>query len=158
MKYRRDLVIIMIFLSLTFISTQSSILEFTEVSLAGHMMLEHLFFFLLGATSVMLGEIILSYLVISSASHNNDVKNRLRKEDTLRNQTSLKFALLSKWKHLLSKIFSINRFGYRYIWIIVSVFILAIWHVPSIFDFASQHIQVHILQHITFIIVGALVF
>ena len=48
MKYRRDLVIIMIFLSLTFISTQSSILEFTEVSLAGHMMLEHLFFFLLG--------------------------------------------------------------------------------------------------------------
>jgi Protein of unknown function (DUF1404) len=155
MKYRRDLVIIMIFLSLTFISTQSSILEFTEVSLAGHMMLEHLFFFLLGATSVMLGEIILSYLVISSASHNNDVKNRLRKEDTLRNQTSLKFALLSKWKHLLSKIFSINRFGYRYIWIIVSVFILAIWHVPSIFDFASQHIQVHILQHITFIIVGA---
>ena len=68
MKYRRDLVIIMIFLSLTFISTQSSILEFTEVSLAGHMMLEHLFFFLLGATSVMLGEIILSYLVISSTT------------------------------------------------------------------------------------------
>ena len=155
MKYRRDLVIIMIFLSLTFISTQSSILEFTEVSLAGHMMLEHLFFFLLGAISVMLGEIILSYLVISSASHNNDVKNRLREEDTLRNQTSLKFSLLSKWKHLLSKIFSINRFGYRYIWIIVSVFILAIWHVPSIFDFASQHIQIHILQHISFIIVGA---
>ena len=88
-------------------------------------------------------------------NHHNDVKNRLRKEDTLRNQTSLKFALLSKWKHLLSKIFSISRFGYRYIWIIVSVFILAIWHVPSIFDFASQHIQVHILQHISFIIVGA---
>ncbi|MGA7899279.1 MAG: hypothetical protein WCA39_10505 [Nitrososphaeraceae archaeon] len=68
MKYRRDLVIIMIFLSLTFISTQSSILEFTEVSLAGHMMLEHLFICLLGATSVMLGKIILGYLVISSTT------------------------------------------------------------------------------------------
>ena len=75
-------------------------------------MLEHLFICLLGATSVMLGEIILSYLVISSVPPNNDVKNRLRKEDTLRNQTSLKFALLSKWKHLLSKIFF-----YQSIWI-----------------------------------------
>ena len=159
MARKRDLVIITVFLFLTFISTQSSILESTEVSLAGHMILEHLVFFLLGATSVMLAEIILRNLVISSsllASHNNNgIKNRLKDEDMLLNQTSLKFAIASKWKYLLSKIFTINQFRYRYIWIIASMFILAVWHIPSIFDFADQHIQVHIAQHLSFIVVGA---
>ena len=156
--------IIIAFLILIFISTQSPILEFTEVSLAGHMILEHLFFFLLGGMSVMLGEIILKSLLIStSASHNNNEnndstrKNRSEndKDITIANQPSLGLTILSRWKYLLSKIFSINRSGYRYIWIIISVFILAIWHVPSIFDYAEQHIQVHIAQHLSFIIVGA---
>ena len=164
MKYKRDLVIIIAFLILIFISTQSPILEFTEVSLAGHMILEHLFFFLLGGISVMLGEIILKSLMNStSTSHNNNEnndstrKNRSEndKDITIANQPSLRLTILSRWKYLLSKIFSINRSGYRYIWIIISVFILAIWHVPSIFDYAEQHIQMHIAQHLSFIIVGA---
>ena len=82
MAHKRDIVIISIFLYLTIISTQPSILESTEVSLAGHMILEHLFFFLLGATSVMSAEIILKYLVIisPSSSNNKDIKNRLKNE------------------------------------------------------------------------------
>lgn len=158
MARKRDLVIITVFLFLTIISTQSSILEFTEVSLAGHMILEHLVFFLLGATSVMLAEIILRNLVISSSlasNKNKGIKKRLKNEDMLLNQTSLKFAIVSKWKYLVSKIFTLNQFRYRYIWIIASVFILAVWHIPSIFDFADQHTQVHIAQHLSFIVVGA---
>jgi len=157
MVHKRDIVIISIFLYLTIISTQPTILESTEVSLAGHMILEHLFFFLVGATSVMSAEIILKYLVIisPSSSNNKDIKNRLKNEEIKLNQTALRLAMLSKWKHILRKIFTVNQFKYRYIWIIASVFILAIWHVPSIFDFADRHIQVHILQHISFIVVGA---
>jgi len=157
---KRDIVIISIFLYLLIISTQPSILESTEASLAGHMILEHLFFFLLGATSIMLGEIILRYLTISSVSYNNShtkyrLKNKDNDDEITPNKPSVRLTLLSKWKYLLSKIFSINRSGYRYVWIIISVLILAIWHVPSLFDFAEQHIQVHIAQHISFIIVGA---
>ena len=157
MVHKRDIVIISIFLYLTIISTQPSILESTEVSLAGHMILEHLFFFILGATSVMSAEIILKYLVIisPSSSNNQDIKNRLKNEEIKLNQTALRLAILSKWKHIPRKIFTVNQFKYRYIWIIASVFILAIWHIHSISDFADRHIQVHILQHISFIVVGA---
>lgn len=159
MLYKRDIINISIFLYLVIISSQPSILEYTEVSLAGHMILEHLFFFLLGAMSVMLGEIILRNLVFlsppSSAQSNKNIRKILKNENIMLDRTSLRFTIASSWKHLLSKIFIVNRSGYRYIWIIASVFILAIWHVPSIFDFAEQHIQVHIAQHISFIIVGA---
>jgi|SRR5215831_1022181 len=71
------------------------------------------------------------------------------------NQTSLSLTILSKWKYLLSTVVSIYRSGYRYLCIVISAFILAIWHVLSIFDFAEQHIQVHVAQHLSFIIVGA---
>jgi len=110
-----------------------------------------------GATSVMSAEIILKYLVIisPSSSNNNDNKNRLKNEEIKLNQTALRLAILSKWKHILRKIFTVNQFKYRYIWIIASIFILVIWHIPSIFDFADRHVQVHILQHISFIVVGA---
>ncbi|HEY7079162.1 MAG TPA: DUF1404 family protein [Nitrososphaeraceae archaeon] len=149
--YKRDVVIISIFSYLVIISTQPPILESTEISLAGHMVLEHSIFFLLGALSVMLGEIILRNLVFlslpSSASQNN--------KNTILDRTSLRSAITSKWKHILSKIFIVNRSGYRYIWIIASVFILAIWHIPLIFDYAEHHIQIHIAQHISFIVVGA---
>ena len=116
MAHKRDIVIISIFLYLTIISTQPSILESTEVSLAGHMILEHLFFFLLGATSVMSAEVILKYLVIisPSSSNNKNIKNRLKNEEIKLNQTALRLAILSKWKHILSKIFTINQFKYRY--------------------------------------------
>ncbi len=167
MKYKRDFVIIFTFLFLIFISTQSPILELTEVSLAGHMILEHLFFFLLGAMSVMLGEIILkSLLIATSASRNNNgknyddsIKNRSESDKDITtattNHPTVRLTILSKWKYLLSKIFFINQSEYRYLWIVISVLILAIWHVPSIFDYAEQHIQVHIAQHLSFIIVGA---
>jgi hypothetical protein len=110
-----------------------------------------------GATSVMSAEIILKYLVIisPSSSNNKDNKNRLKNEEIKLNQTALRLAILSKWKHILRKIFTVNQFKYRYIWIIASIFILVIWHIPSIFDFADRHVQVHILQHISFIVVGA---
>jgi hypothetical protein len=105
----------------------------------------------------MSAEIILKYLVIisPSSSNNKDNKNRLKNEEIKLNQTALRVAILSKWKHILRKIFTVNQFKYRYIWIIASIFILVIWHIPSIFDFADRHVQVHILQHISFIVVGA---
>ena len=83
------------------------------------MILEHLFFFILGATSVMSAEIILKYLVIisPSSSNNKDIKNRLKNEGIKLNQTALRLAILSKWKHIPRKIFTVNQFKYRYIWI-----------------------------------------
>jgi hypothetical protein len=55
-----------------------------------------------------------------------------------------------------SERYLLNKFGF--IWIIISIIVLTIWHVPFIIDFAALHEPIHILQHFSFIIVGATVF
>lgn len=35
---------------------------------------------------------------------------------------------------------------------------MSVWHIPDVFDYTFTHSQIHILQHISFIIVGAATF
>jgi hypothetical protein len=57
---------------------------------------------------------------------------------------------------MLRKIFTINNYGY--IWVIIAVTLLTFWHIPAIFDYAELNPQVHIAQHISFIVVGVMGF
>ena len=63
-------------------------------------------------------------------------------------------AIVSLWTKILRKIFSINNYGY--IWVIIAVGLLTFWHIPAIFDYAELNPPVHIVQHICFILVGAM--
>jgi hypothetical protein len=73
-------------------------------------------------------------------------------EDT-DNKTNTVLVIISFWAKLLRKVFTINRYGF--IWLIIAVTLLGIWHMPYIFDYAQTHEVIHILQHLSFIAVGA---
>ncbi|MGC1928381.1 MAG: DUF1404 family protein [Candidatus Nitrosopolaris sp.] len=141
-KHRRqsNYLIVAAFGILILISIQPALLEFTERDLAYHMVLEHTLFFVLGALSIRVAEIILKLLV----SSNNNRKGHL------------KFTLILFWTKLLRKIFTVNRYGY--VWLILAAGLLTFWHIPSVFDFAELHEQIHVAQHVSFILVGAMGF
>jgi hypothetical protein len=92
-----------------------------------------------GALSVQVAEIILKLLVFSDSKRKTDLGT-----------------LILSWTKFLRAIFSVNR--YSYVWIIIAAAILAFLHIPSVFDFAQLHEQVHIAQHISFVVVSAVSF
>jgi len=121
-----------------------SILEATELHLASHMILEHSLFFAIGAISVLAAELMLKWLTLSSAAGS----------DARHTGTSFSFRhqVLQYWSMLLRSIFG-NVHGL--LWIAIAVVLMAFWHMPRVFDLASFYGSVHIIQHISFIIVGA---
>ncbi|MDR4510746.1 MAG: hypothetical protein MRJ93_03465 [Nitrososphaeraceae archaeon] len=66
---------------------------------------------------------------------------------------SLANTIVKKWKSLLKIIFSLN--NYPLIWIFISVYIMIFWHIQDLFNLAVLDNFTHILQHLSFIIVGA---
>ncbi|MGN6347664.1 MAG: DUF1404 family protein [Candidatus Nitrosocosmicus sp.] len=135
---------IICFVGLFIISLQPFLLISMENELAYHMIIEHSIFFLLGAISVKVAEMILKTLVIYQ---------RKQKKTPHHNQNNI---IISKstggWSSFLRRIFKTKRIGY--IWIIVSILILTFWHLPFIFDYSEMHPIVHLMQHISFILVG----
>lgn len=109
------------------------------------MIIEHLLFFSLGILSVMVAEIMTRFLI---SSNNNSVRNRVRETNN-----KLRPKLIYYWSRVLRKIFLLN--NYKLIWPIIVIALIAIWHIPTTFDFATLHEPVHVLQHVSFIVIGA---
>ncbi|MGA9149872.1 MAG: DUF1404 family protein [Candidatus Nitrosopolaris sp.] len=139
-KKIRDYFLIGIFGILIFILIQPAFLEFTERDLAYHMTIEHTLFFVIGVMSVQVAETILK---LSNRYKNTRDHSRLG-------------IVISLWARLLRKLFTINKYGY--VWIIIAIGLLTFWHIPWIFDYAELNAPVHIAQHISFIVVGAMGF
>ena len=137
---------ILIFIICLSISFQPVILGTIEQDLANHMTFEHTLFFILGAMSIIIGESILRLLV--------DLSQREHRISTQGNSNNLLTSVTSFWKRILRNVFSINRYGF--IWVLISVIILAFWHLPTTFDFAALNGWAHILQHLSFTAVGAI--
>ena len=164
-----------LFGTLTVISVQSPILEITEQNLADHMVIEHTIFFFLGAASVRTAEIILRVLVSYTYSARRkfsyqaiaktkkisrlpiDNKNVMDTDGYNGCDNSKKTPLLMKivrfWSSIVRTIFSVSS-RHGFLWFSVPVILLALWHYPPLFDYAVLHENIHILQHISFIIVG----
>lgn len=127
------------------LSFQSFILVSLENELAYHMIIEHSIFFLLGAISVKIAEIILRTLIGYQRNQNKTMIKQNQNRIILSKSTTI-------WSSILRKIFKIKNIGY--IWVIISILILAFWHLPVIFDYSEMHPTVHVMQHISFIFVG----
>jgi len=56
------------------------------------------------------------------------------------------------WTKLLRRTFTVN----RYVWLILAAGLITFWHIPSVFDFTELHEQIHVAQHISFVLVGAM--
>ena len=134
------LVILGIFAALTGLTFQERILNLLEESLAFHMIFEHALFFALGALSVILAESFLHLLF----------KLRKAKRDKISKIASYSWLY---WSGLTRQVFSINK--YHFVWPGIAVALLAFWHIPSMFDLATTVDNIHILQHFSFIVVGA---
>ena len=64
--------------------------------------------------------------------------------------------VIQYWKAFLRTIFKLNTHPWS--WIFIAGSLIFIWHIPQIFDYASTHDYVHVMQHLSFIIVGAATF
>lgn len=137
-KKIRDYFLIVAFGILILILVQPAFLEFTERDLAYHMTIEHTLFFVIGAMSVQVAETILK---LSNPYRNSRGHFKLG-------------ILISLWTRLLRKLFSINRYGY--VWIVIAIGLLTFWHIPWVFDYAELDSQVHIAEHLSFILVGVM--
>lgn len=146
-KNKSSYLLITVFIVLIFISLQTFLLIPLEKELAYHMIIEHGIFFLLGATSIKITEVVLKTLIIYN-------KNQIKKiEITLNNKKRSNISKLTDfWSKVLRKVFKIKKIGF--IWLIISILILAFWHIPIVFDYSELNPDVHILQHISFIVVG----
>ncbi len=118
-----------------------------EKELAYHMIIEHSIFFLLGATSVKIAETFLKTLLIYDKKRKNNLKNT-----TSNKKKSRIIKLTTLWSTILGKIFKIKKIGF--IWVIITILILTFWHIPFVFDYSELQGDVHVMQHLSFIVVG----
>lgn len=132
--------------SLIIISFQDTVLISLESDLGNHMILEHTLFFLMGYLGIKTSETILKILFAKIKNNNiDDAKG-----------TTWQQALMKRWTGIVRFLFAINKSPFLPL---VSVIILLIfWHVPTVFDYAVFDGKVHILQHLSFILVGMLLF
>ena len=78
-------------------------MEFTERDLAYHMVIEHTLFFFLGYLSVQVAEIVLKFLISSDTDRKNNLKGKI----------------ILFWTRVLRMIFTVNRYGYVFSFIVV---------------------------------------
>ena len=118
------------------------------------MIFEHLIFFLIGALSVIVAEILLKAITLRNRQYTKKVISKKTTGDILTFDSLDGFSRY--WKIFLRKIFKINKDAW--IWIMIALLLMSVWHIPAVFDYASTHPLAHVLQHISFIAVGAAIF
>jgi hypothetical protein len=143
-----DFITVSIFVLLILVSINESVLEQLERDLGNHMVIEHILFFAMGAISVRVAEIGLKIMIRRDRQYVATVRRSNMKAISKARAITIQY-----WKALLRKMFKLNT--HVWIWIIVAGLLMSVWHIPEIFDYAFTHSQIHILQHLSFVIVGA---
>jgi hypothetical protein len=115
------------------------------------MVIEHILFFSIGALSVCVTERILRLII--SNERNSFVNTN---SDMQRSPPRATGKAIQYWKAILRTIFKLNTHPWS--WIVIAGSLLFVWHIPQIFDYAFTHSQIHVLQHLSFVIVGASIF
>jgi len=151
MEIRNILIFFFFLLIMTILFfSQNDLIKSIEKNLSFHLIFEHFIFFSIGVASVLISEYMLKFLNKTIL-----IKNQSENALKINNVSFFSFAniIIKKWKSLLKIIFSLN--NYPLIWIFISVYIMIFWHIPVLFDLAVLDNFTHILQHFSFIIVGA---
>jgi cytochrome c oxidase assembly factor CtaG len=134
----------------------SPLIEISEQRLATHMIFEHAVFFLIGALSVMSAESILNMLSLKRRLFIETLKDSERNSLIISNNTvkiSKSWVILLWWSKLIRSIYSYDRTGI--LWIAIAIILMVLWHYPPVFNTAAVDVNIHIIQHFSFIIVGA---
>lgn len=111
----REFVFIAVFGILTVISLQGSLLEIFEQDLANHMVLEHTLFFVYGALSIIVAEIVLRFIIFyeKASRHPDHCKNNYTHKLKYSGVTTNSRLIIgiNYWTRFLRKIFGINNCG-----------------------------------------------
>jgi hypothetical protein len=150
--YARSIVPILSLVCLSAIAVQGFLLEALETHLAYHMIFEHAIFFLIGALSVLSAEAILRFLLLSGRENIRDLEIGATANNEISSSSSFKYEVGKIWSRVLRIIFSKIP---GLLWLTIAIVLTAFWHMPAVFDLASTYPNVHMLQHISFIVVGA---
>jgi Protein of unknown function (DUF1404) len=118
------------------------------------MIIEHMLFFAIGALSVIVAEIILRTITRRNRQHIEEVRKAIGDDTTVNQMSSTR--IIRYWTIFLGVIFRLNK--HVWIWIIIALLLMLVWHIPNVFDYASTHSLAHVLQHISFVAVGAAIF
>jgi hypothetical protein len=143
-----DFIIITVFILLVVLSLNEIVLGQLERDLGNHMIIEHLLFFLIGALSVCVAERILKFMINIDRKSLGDIQSVFQ-----RTSPRIIGKVIQYWKTILRTIFKLNTHSWS--WITIAGSLIFVWHVPQIFDYASTHYYVHVIQHLSFILVGA---
>jgi hypothetical protein len=147
-----DFIAVIVFILLIVLSLNETVLGQLERDLGNHMILEHMLFFSIGALSVYVAERILYFIINnrrnSYVGSNSKILQRYRMRATGK--------AIQYWKAIMRKIFKLNTHPWS--WIVIAGSLLFVWHIPPIFDYAATHEYVHVMQHLSFIMVGAATF
>jgi hypothetical protein len=146
-KYGKCWIFFTLLVALVLISNQETILDPLESDLATHMLVEHALYVTIGALSILVVENFLKIIVVYENS-----RKKGNEAISTHGLTSVSF-VTKNWAQLIRWIFKLNRYGF--FWISIAIGLVVVWHIPVLFNIATENQDIHILQHISFIAVGA---
>jgi hypothetical protein len=147
-----DFIAVIVFILLVVLSLNEIVLGQLERDLGNHMILEHILFFSIGALSVYVAEHILKFIISNERNSFVGSKSEIHQLSS----SSATGRAIQYWKAILRRIFKLNTHPWS--WIVIAGCLAIVWHIPPIFDYASTHDYVHVMQHLSFITVGAATF
>jgi hypothetical protein len=141
---------------LVIVTVQESVLDELEISLGNHMIIEHMLFFTIGALSVIVAEIILRTITLRNRQYTKKVMSKKMTGNIIAIDSLASEEISRYWKLFLRKIFKLNK--HAWIWIIIALLLMFVWHIPTVLDYASTHALAHVLQRVSFVVIGAAIF
>lgn len=142
----KSLILLVTMLILLMISINGPLLEQFESDLGNHMIVEHVLFFSIGYLSILVSESILRSIVSNirnSSGHMAIQSNWIR-------------TVITFWLRLIRSFYTISRNGLFSM--TCAVILVGSWQIPSIFDLSTYNEGIHLMQHLSFILVGILIF
>jgi hypothetical protein len=143
-----DFITVIVFILLIVLSLNEIVLGQLERDLGNHVVLEHMLFFSIGVLSVYVAERILKFIISNQRNSFVGTKSEIRHYSSRAIGNAIQY-----WKAILRTIFKLNTHPWS--WIVIAGCLAIVWHIPPIFDYASTHDYVHVMQHLSFILVGA---
>lgn len=146
-----DFITVIVFILLIVLSLNEIVLGQLERDLGNHVVLEHMLFFSIGVLSVYVAERILKFIISNQRNSFVGTKSEIRHYSSRAIGNAIQY-----WKAILRTIFKLNTHPWS--WIVIAGCLAIVWHIPPIFDYASTYDYVHVIQHLSFILVGAATF
>ncbi len=105
-------------------------------------------FFSIGALSASIAERILKFMVSIERKSLVYTSSGFKQPPSRATGKAIQY-----WKVIIRTIFKLNT--HSWCWIVIAGSLIFMWRIPQFFDYTSTHYSIHVMQHLSFIMVGA---